>query len=97
MPFSSVAAADVSLSDSMSPAPWVSHPAGAVGAIDFRGVVLRYHPARPPAVRSLSLSVMAGEHIAICGRTGCGKSSLLRVLPRLYPIEEGAYTRSLSK
>jgi ABC-type multidrug transport system fused ATPase/permease subunit len=40
-------------------------------------------------LRRLSLTIAAGSKVALCGRTGCGKSSLLSVLARLYPTEAG--------
>jgi ABC-type multidrug transport system fused ATPase/permease subunit len=41
------------------------------------------------ALKNFNLSIKNGEKIAICGRTGSGKSSLLNILFRLYEIEGG--------
>jgi len=74
----------------LTAAHWEGHADVAPrGAIEMNGVVLRYHPSRPPALRNFCISLPAGTHAAVCGRTGCGKSSLLRVLPRLYAIDHG--------
>ena len=70
--------------------PWSGSTGAGVGALTLQSVVLRYHPSRPPALRGLSLSVKAGERMALCGRTGCGKSSFLKAVPRLYGLESGS-------
>lgn len=44
------------------------------------------------ALSGISLKVEAGEHVGVVGRTGSGKSSLLRVLFRLVPHLEGPVT-----
>ena len=41
------------------------------------------------ALKNFNLKIKNGEKIAICGRTGSGKSSLLNILLRLYDIEQG--------
>ena len=43
-----------------------------------------------PLIRDLSLSVKAGERIAIVGPTGCGKTTLINLLMRFYDVKEGA-------
>ncbi|WP_200849121.1 ATP-binding cassette domain-containing protein, partial [Klebsiella pneumoniae] len=45
-------------------------------ALDFRQVTFRYPQQPSPALENISLQIAAGEHIAILGRTGCGKSTL---------------------
>jgi ATP-binding cassette subfamily B protein len=60
-------------------------------AIEIRGLKLRYPGAKDDALKGLSLSMREGEKLGILGRTGSGKSSLLRVLPRLVEAQEGAY------
>ena len=39
------------------------------------------------ALKNFNLKIRKGEKIAICGRTGSGKSSLLNIMFRLYEIE----------
>lgn len=41
------------------------------------------------ALKNFNLKIKKGEKIAICGRTGSGKSSLLNILFRLYEINQG--------
>ncbi|KAF8063051.1 ABCC13 [Scenedesmus sp. PABB004] len=61
----------------------------SAAAIAFEGVVLRYRPGLPPALRGVSFSVQRGRKLGVCGRTGAGKSSLVAALLRLRPIEAG--------
>jgi ABC-type multidrug transport system fused ATPase/permease subunit len=63
-------------------------PAGSIG-IRFDQVTLRYRPELKPALDSLSLEIAPGECVAVVGKTGSGKSSLLQALFHLYPIEGG--------
>lgn len=51
-------------------------------------VVFGYHPAHP-VLRGLALKVHAGEHVAIVGRTGAGKSSTVSLLAGLYAPWQG--------
>jgi len=62
----------------------------SLGAIEFRHVFMRYRIHLPPVLSDISLQIAAGSKVALCGRTGSGKSSLLSVLCRLYPIDRGA-------
>lgn len=51
------------------------------------------YPEQPQSALShLSLSVAAGEHIAVLGRTGCGKSTLLQLLTRAWDPQHGSIT-----
>lgn len=59
------------------------------GAISMENVCLRYAPHLMPALRGVDLEVAACSKVALCGRTGCGKSSLLGALTRLYPMTAG--------
>jgi ATP-binding cassette subfamily C protein CydC len=48
------------------------------------------YPGQPQrALDSLSVSIAAGEHVAILGRTGCGKSTLLQLLTRAWDPQQG--------
>ncbi|MGC9396979.1 MAG: ABC transporter ATP-binding protein [Anaerolineae bacterium] len=52
-------------------------------AVELRGVTFGYLDGHP-VLREISLSVRAGEHVALVGRTGAGKSSLVHLLGGLY-------------
>jgi len=61
---------------------------GAPARIRFRGVVFGYRPG-DPVLRGLDLDIPPGRSIAIVGASGCGKSSLVRLLLCLYLPQEG--------
>jgi len=64
-------------------------PVGAVrGAIRFRGVDFAYH-GREPLLQGFDLEVPAGSTIGIVGATGSGKSTLVKLLLRLYALQGG--------
>jgi ATP-binding cassette subfamily B protein/subfamily B ATP-binding cassette protein MsbA len=74
--------------------PEVSDRPGAVrlgrtaGAIGFEAVGFGYEPERP-VLRSVSLSVAAGERVALVGPTGAGKSTLVSLIPRFFDPDQG--------
>jgi ATP-binding cassette, subfamily B, bacterial len=61
------------------------------GEIQLRDVTFAY-PDRSTVVNQLSLDIPAGETIAIVGATGSGKSTLVKLLLRLYEIQSGTIT-----
>src|SRR4029079_3509693 len=56
--------------------------------IDIRGVSFAYRPEQP-VLSDVSLSIARGETVAIVGATGAGKSTLIKLLPRLYEVKAG--------
>ena len=60
------------------------------GRITCNDVTLRYRQGLDLALRGVTLDIEGSEKIGICGRTGCGKSSLLKCLVRLIEIEDGS-------
>lgn len=74
--------------------PAIAAPAAPVvlgrvqGRIEFRGVAVEYPTGR--ALDGIELTIEAGETVAIVGHTGSGKSTLIRLIPRLQDPTEGA-------
>lgn len=60
-----------------------------IGRIQFRDVSFAYKP-ETPVLRNLSLTVTAGETIAVVGPNGCGKSTLINLVPRFYDPTSGS-------
>lgn len=58
--------------------------------IEFDGVTFSYRKELPPALREFTLEVPKGRKIALVGRTGAGKSTVARLLPRFYDVNEGS-------
>jgi len=50
------------------------------GSIELSHVTFRYDPDTPDVLTDLSLKIEAGEYVAVVGRTGCGKSTLVRLM-----------------
>jgi ATP-binding cassette subfamily B protein len=63
----------------------------ADGALELRGVGFGYSSG-PRVVQDVSLRLEAGEHVALVGVTGAGKSTLAKLLTRQYDPQEGAIT-----
>lgn len=60
----------------------------AIGKIDFNNVSFSYLPNKP-LIRNLNLAVKPGETVAIVGKTGAGKSTLVNLLMRFYDVNDG--------
>ena len=58
------------------------------GTISFNKVHFSYRPGEP-VLNDFSLSIPAGQRVAIVGHTGAGKTSLLRLIARFYEFQEG--------
>ncbi|KAF1785208.1 P-loop containing nucleoside triphosphate hydrolase [Phytophthora cactorum] len=59
------------------------------GAIKFDNLQLKYRPELPLVLRGVNMSVVGGENVGICGRTGAGKSSLMIARFRICEFEKG--------
>lgn len=53
------------------------------GEIEFRNLTFGYHSNGEPVLKEISLAIPAGQTVAIVGRTGSGKSTLVNLLPRI--------------
>jgi ATP-binding cassette, subfamily B, bacterial MsbA len=58
--------------------------------IEFRNVVFGYEDNPTRILRGVSLTVRAGQMVAIVGRSGAGKTTLVNLLPRFYDVSSGA-------
>lgn len=59
------------------------------GRIEFRDVSFSYPGAEKPILEHINLNISPGETVAIMGATGCGKTTLVSLIPRFYDVTEG--------
>ena len=60
------------------------------GKIEFKNVSFRYYKNSEEAVLDkINLTIDAGSTVGIIGSTGCGKTTLVSMIPRLYDVDEG--------
>ena len=64
------------------------HVSGGGGEVIFENVSFSYRPD-DPILRNLSFRIAPGEHVALVGPTGSGKSTIIRLLGRLYEPQQG--------
>jgi ATP-binding cassette subfamily B protein len=74
-------------------APLIQNASDAIdvpleGQIEFRGLTFSYD-GRPPVLKNINLTIESGETIAIVGRTGSGKTTLINLIARLIDPPEG--------
>ncbi|MCR5090463.1 MAG: ATP-binding cassette domain-containing protein [Oscillospiraceae bacterium] len=50
------------------------------GGIELNNVSFRYEDSQPPILDDLNLKIQAGQYVAVVGKTGCGKSTLMRIM-----------------
>jgi ATP-binding cassette subfamily B protein len=68
----------------------IALPPGS-GDVHFEHVSFGYSPeAERPVLDDLSLTIRAGEAVAVVGPTGCGKTTVARLLPRFYDVTAGS-------
>lgn len=60
------------------------------GAIEMNNVSFRYNESMPNVIDNLSLKIRPGQYVAIVGKTGCGKSTLMRLLLGFEKADRGA-------
>lgn len=71
---------------------YVQLPQGSQTEIDCKGISFHYKDDLPAVVEQLDVRFRQGERVAILGKMGSGKSSLLRLLVGLYPLSTGTIT-----
>lgn len=60
------------------------------GSIELNNVTFRYNENMPPVIDNLSLKIRPGQYVAIVGSTGCGKSTLMRLMLGFETPQKGA-------
>ena len=62
----------------------------ARGEVEFKNVTFRYYKnSENTVLNDVSLKINAGETVGIIGSTGCGKTTLVSMIPRLYDVDAG--------
>jgi len=65
--------------------------------INIQNVSFSYEQADAPSLKNISLSIKAGECVLLCGKSGCGKTTLIRLLCGMLPdFYNGAFSGSVS-
>ena len=67
----------------------VSEATPIAGEIEFRNVTFTYEDTNITALKNLSFKIKKGETVAILGKTGSGKSTILELITRLYDVTSG--------
>lgn len=67
----------------------VSEPSEIIGTIEFKDVHFTYNDTNIEALKGVSFKLEHGETLAIIGKTGSGKSTILDLIGRLYDIDRG--------
>ena len=62
---------------------------GMKGEIEFRNVSFRYPDADGDVLQNISFTAHQGETVALIGATGCGKSTVINLIPRFYDATQG--------
>ena len=67
----------------------IQHPDRFEGKIEFQDVSFQYEDGDLPVLHDISFTIQPGETVAIMGETGCGKTSLIHLIPRFYEATKG--------
>ena len=60
------------------------------GDVEFRGVSFRYYKdSEEKVLDNINIKINAGDTVGIIGSTGCGKTTLVSMIARLYDVDEG--------
>lgn len=62
---------------------------GIKGQIEFKNVSFKYLDAEDYVLQNITFTVAQGETVAFIGSTGCGKSTVINLVPRFYDVTEG--------
>jgi ATP-binding cassette subfamily B protein len=77
---------EISISDPPTPKRFTDP---FVGRVEFRNVTFRYPGAQADILHDITFTAEPGQTTAIIGSTGCGKSTVINLIPRFYDVTEG--------
>ncbi len=60
-----------------------------IGEIEFKNVSFKYPDAEDYVLKNISFTAKQGETVAFIGSTGCGKSTVINLVPRFYDVTDG--------
>ena len=78
---------DLTITDPQTPQLF---PEPFAGRVEFRNVSFRYPGAEDDVLHNITFTAEPGQNTAIIGSTGCGKSTVINLIPRFYDVTEGA-------
>ena len=67
----------------------IDHPERFAGKVEFKNVSFQYEDANIPVLKDITFTAEPGQTVAIMGETGCGKTSLIQMIPRFYEPTSG--------
>lgn len=67
----------------------MSEDANTEGEIEFKNVSFKYHDTAANVIGNISFKAKKGQTVAFIGSTGCGKSTVINLIPRFYDATEG--------
>jgi NHLM bacteriocin system ABC transporter peptidase/ATP-binding protein len=73
----------------LPPAGHVEHRSRLRGEVEVRGLSFGYAPLEPPLVQDVTLRIRPGQHVALVGETGSGKSTIARLIAGLHEPWDG--------
>ncbi len=62
---------------------------GKLGEVEFRNVSFKYPDAEDYVLKDITFTAKSGEVVAFIGSTGCGKSTVVNLVPRFYDVTQG--------
>ena len=60
-----------------------------IGTVEFKNVSFKYKDAEEYLLKDLNFKINKGETVAFIGSTGCGKSTIVNLIPRFYDVTDG--------
>jgi ATP-binding cassette subfamily B protein len=75
---------------SIKDTPTPAAPSDIKGYLEFRNVEFSYPGAEEPVLKDISFEAAPGQTTAIIGSTGCGKTTLVNLIPRFYDVTGGS-------